>query len=75
MEIHEGSGHIAKEAREAGKTEAEVVEQRRKAVPIGRFVQPEDIAALALFLCSPHASAITGESIAVDGGISTAVCY
>lgn len=33
-----------------------------------RRVQPEDIASLIEFLCSPAASMITGQNIAVDGG-------
>jgi 3-oxoacyl-[acyl-carrier protein] reductase len=38
--------------------------------PIGRFVQPEEVAALTAFLLSPSAGAITGQSIAVCGGAS-----
>jgi NAD(P)-dependent dehydrogenase (short-subunit alcohol dehydrogenase family) len=38
--------------------------------PIGRFVRPEEIAALALFLLSDHAAAITGQQITVCGGAS-----
>ena len=37
-------------------------------VPLGRFGQPEEIADLAVFLCSPRAGFITGARIAVDGG-------
>lgn len=37
---------------------------------IKREVQPEDVAAAALFLCSRSASAITGQTLIVDGGIS-----
>ncbi|CAH2603156.1 SDR family oxidoreductase [Rhodovastum atsumiense] len=38
--------------------------------PIGRFVQPEEIAALTAFLLSPEAGAITGQQIVVCGGAS-----
>ncbi len=44
-------------------------------VPIGRMIHPEDIASLALFLASPHAAAMTGQSIAVDGGSGNAIVY
>ncbi len=43
-------------------------EKIRSLVPAGRIGEPEDIGALAAFLCSPLASYITGQSIAVDGG-------
>jgi NAD(P)-dependent dehydrogenase (short-subunit alcohol dehydrogenase family) len=36
--------------------------------PIGRMAKPEEVAALAVWLCSDKASFITGSSIAVDGG-------
>jgi NAD(P)-dependent dehydrogenase (short-subunit alcohol dehydrogenase family) len=37
--------------------------------PIGRFGQPEEIAAAVLYLCSPGAAFITGAALPVDGGI------
>jgi NAD(P)-dependent dehydrogenase (short-subunit alcohol dehydrogenase family) len=36
--------------------------------PIGRFAQPEEIAAMVLFLCSDLASFAIGQTFAVDGG-------
>ena len=38
--------------------------------PLGRFIQPEEIAALTAYLLSPDAAAITGQDIAVCGGAS-----
>ncbi|HID20790.1 MAG TPA: SDR family oxidoreductase, partial [Planctomycetaceae bacterium] len=46
-------------------------EEILKTIPLKRFGKPEDIAAVALFLASPAASYVTGQVIAVDGGIST----
>ena len=43
--------------------------------PIGRIVEPSDIAPMVLFLASPHASAITGQSIAIDGGSTPGTYY
>jgi 3-oxoacyl-[acyl-carrier protein] reductase len=41
-----------------------------KLPPIGRFVRPEEVAALTAFLLSPEASAITGQQIVICGGSS-----
>ena len=38
------------------------------AIPQRKFVMPEQVAALALFLCRDEASAITGANLSVDGG-------
>ena len=38
--------------------------------PLGRIGEPEDVAALASFLVGPQASWITGQTVAVDGGLS-----
>jgi NAD(P)-dependent dehydrogenase (short-subunit alcohol dehydrogenase family) len=40
-----------------------------KAHPIGRVIQPSEVAALVLFLCSDQARALTGGSYLVDGGL------
>ncbi len=41
-----------------------------KNVPLGRMGTPEDIAKVVAFLCSPEADYITGQVIAVDGGMT-----
>ncbi len=43
-------------------------EQIRRTIPMGRAGTPEEIAAPVLFLCTPHASFITGEVFNVNGG-------
>jgi 3-oxoacyl-[acyl-carrier protein] reductase len=37
-------------------------------VPLGRIAEPEEIAAVAVWLCSPEASYITGSVLVADGG-------
>jgi NAD(P)-dependent dehydrogenase (short-subunit alcohol dehydrogenase family) len=44
-------------------------QQRVAAVPMGRPQQPEDVAGLALYLASPAADYMTGQSINIDGGL------
>jgi NAD(P)-dependent dehydrogenase (short-subunit alcohol dehydrogenase family) len=43
-------------------------EKVKRLVPLGRWQQPEDIAAMAIFLASPRAQNITGQTVNVDGG-------
>jgi len=44
-------------------------EHLRATIPAGRFGTPEDCAGLALLLCSNAGAYITGEDIAIDGGM------
>jgi 2-keto-3-deoxy-L-fuconate dehydrogenase len=48
--------------------EQEMFEKLSKAQPIGRMGEPEEVASLALFLCSDEASFITGVDYPLDGG-------
>lgn len=48
--------------------EAEMFEALSRTQPIGRMGKPEEIAELALFLCSDAASFITGSNVPIDGG-------
>ena len=38
--------------------------------PVGRIVEPEDIAGAVAFLCSPDAAMVRGQTLIVDGGFS-----
>lgn len=44
-------------------------EAQRKLVPLGRFGQPEEVAALVTYLASAEAAYITGQCFAIDGGL------
>ncbi|MHA6642758.1 SDR family NAD(P)-dependent oxidoreductase [Mesorhizobium sp. A623] len=47
----------------------ELVDRFRKSVPMKRFTRSEEVAEAALFLLSNRANFITGQSLAVDGGL------
>jgi 3-oxoacyl-[acyl-carrier protein] reductase len=55
-------------AREQGISTEEVVASYIEDVPVGRIGQPEEVAALIVFLASERASYINGATIQVDGG-------
>jgi NAD(P)-dependent dehydrogenase (short-subunit alcohol dehydrogenase family) len=46
-------------------------EQLSRTQPIGRMGTPEEVAELALFLCSDSAAFITGSDYPIDGGFIT----
>jgi 2-keto-3-deoxy-L-fuconate dehydrogenase len=48
--------------------EKEMYEKLAKSQPVGRMGRPEEVASLALFLCSDEASFITGVDYPLDGG-------
>jgi 3-hydroxybutyrate dehydrogenase len=60
---------IADQARIHGISEDEVIERIMLTEPaIKRLIKPEEVAELAVFLCSPQASFINGASLVMDGG-------
>jgi NAD(P)-dependent dehydrogenase (short-subunit alcohol dehydrogenase family) len=48
--------------------EEEMFEKLSKTQPIGRMGLPQEVADLALYLCSDEASFITGTDFPIDGG-------
>lgn len=60
-------GFIAKNY--AGK-EAEIFDKLSKSQPVGRMAKPEEVAALALYLCSDEAGFVTGTDYPLDGGFT-----
>jgi NAD(P)-dependent dehydrogenase (short-subunit alcohol dehydrogenase family) len=62
---------IAAEAELRGVTPQAVADEYVAGQSLKRFVEPEEVAALCLFLASPAASMISGQAIGVDGNTET----
>ena len=54
--------------RELIRTQPQLYDALLKRTPLGRLGQPEDIAGALVFLASPAAAFITGQTLYVDGG-------
>jgi 3-oxoacyl-[acyl-carrier protein] reductase len=52
------------------KLTAEQRESGAKAIPMGRFGTPEDVASAAVYLASPEAAYVTGQTLHVNGGMA-----
>ena len=61
--------NVAVRARDEGLSVEEMTRRRNAVIPLGRPNDPEDVAAVAVFLAGPAARNITGQSLNVDGGI------
>ncbi|HYS12494.1 MAG TPA: SDR family oxidoreductase [Burkholderiaceae bacterium] len=61
------------EARQTGRSVAELLEQRTSAMPLGRLAQPEDIADTVVFLASKRASYVSGAVVSLDGAATPTV--
>jgi NAD(P)-dependent dehydrogenase (short-subunit alcohol dehydrogenase family) len=54
----------------AGTDEAKMVEAVAASIPLGRWVEPDDVAKAVVFLVSDESSFITGQVLSVSGGLS-----
>jgi 3-oxoacyl-[acyl-carrier protein] reductase len=62
--------HLAElRAEEQGVTPEQYLEKSQDVIPMGRFGRPEELGAVAAFLCSERASYVTGVSLQIDGGL------
>jgi 3-oxoacyl-[acyl-carrier protein] reductase len=64
---------ISARARSAGASVESIEAGLLAEIPLGRFAHPDEIAAAVLFLASPAAGYVTGVSLAVDGGRTSAL--
>jgi 3-oxoacyl-[acyl-carrier protein] reductase len=64
-----GEGGLAdQQAARTGKTRDEVLAAVASGRPLGRLAEPEEIAAVIVFLCSERAGYVTGAAWSADGG-------
>ena len=63
-----GLGTIANIVAATGRTEDDARRTLTKVNPQGRLVEPDEVAAAALWLCGPDSGAINGQAIAIAGG-------
>ena len=61
--------NMAMRSNSLGISEEEMIERVRKAIPLGRWGKPEDIAQAVAYLCSPDTSWVTGEILRISGGL------
>jgi 3-oxoacyl-[acyl-carrier protein] reductase len=67
-------GGLADQAAAArGVSREEAFEAQRAKIPLGRFAEPEEIAAVVVFLCSARASTVTGAAWSADGGMVASI--
>ena len=64
---------LRKQAAETGRPLEELLAESGRGIPLGRLGEPEEIADVIVFLCSPRASYVTGALLPVDGGVTVAL--
>lgn len=62
-------GFIRTRMTEIQRTDAEYEKRLLKSIPARRWGEPEEVAEVILFLASPRAPYVTGQSLAIDGGL------
>lgn len=77
MSLSEGwteDGGLADQlAARRGSTREEVLRAQGERLPIGRAMEPDEVAAIAVVLCSQAASGVAGAAWSVDGGVHASI--
>lgn len=68
IETERAKAALRVKSESSGRSEGELRAEVAARLPIGRYGQPQEVAAVAVFLASSRASFITGATVAVDGG-------
>jgi 3-oxoacyl-[acyl-carrier protein] reductase len=63
-------GYVETRMTAARRADPQRYEAARARIPMGRWGRPEDVAGVALLLASPLGAYVTGQMIAVDGGLT-----
>ncbi|MFL5951341.1 MAG: SDR family oxidoreductase [Gaiellaceae bacterium] len=64
------AGVVETEALDHFPNREQMLKAAQARTPAGRMVEPEDVAAMVAFLCSPDADMVRGQTLIVDGGYS-----
>jgi len=64
------AGVVETEALEYFPNREQMLKAAHARTPAGRMVEPEDVAAAVMYLCSPEAEMVRGQTLIVDGGYS-----
>jgi NAD(P)-dependent dehydrogenase (short-subunit alcohol dehydrogenase family) len=59
---------IARIVSRTGRTAEQALADLTRTNPLGRLIQPREVAASVVYLCLPDAAAVNGQALAVDGG-------
>jgi enoyl-[acyl-carrier protein] reductase III len=64
------AGVVETEALEHFPNKEQMLRAARRRTPVGRMVEPRDVAEAVIWLCSPGAEMVCGQTLVVDGGYS-----
>jgi NAD(P)-dependent dehydrogenase (short-subunit alcohol dehydrogenase family) len=59
---------IARIVEATGRTEAQAADALKSQTPLGRLLEPDEVADAVVFLASPAAATINGQALVIDGG-------